>query len=81
MFRPRLVAVGDVRCAGWGQGRAGCAALPETPTVLSVVTASRSGLNTVAEAAIEELVEHGVDALEVELVLAMLHDARELDQP
>jgi len=31
------------------------------------------------ESAIEALVEHGVDALQVELVLAMLGDARKLD--
>ena len=34
-----------------------------------------------AESAVEELVDHGVDALQVELVLAMLEEARELDTP
>jgi hypothetical protein len=53
----------------------------EVPPVTEVLTDERDVLNTVAEAAIEELVEHGVDALQVELALAMLHDARELDQP
>ena len=35
----------------------------------------------VAESAIEDLVGHGVDALQVELVLAMLEDARHLYIP
>lgn len=38
-------------------------------------------LFAVAESAIEELVDFGVDALQVELVLAMLIAARELDEP
>ncbi len=46
-----------------------------------VLTDKRDVLYTVAEAAIEELVDHGVDALQVELVLARLEDARALDRP
>lgn len=41
----------------------------------------RAALQVVAESAVEELIDHGVDALQVELVLAMLEDARELDAP
>ena len=41
----------------------------------------REVLFTVAEAAIEDLVGHGVDALRVELVLDMLHAARAKDVP
>ena len=41
----------------------------------------RTALYVVAESAVEELVDHGVDALQVELVLAMLDEARELDAP
>ena len=41
----------------------------------------RRALHVVAESAIEDLVDHGVDALQVELVLAMLDEARELDAP
>ena len=40
----------------------------------------RTALASLAEAAIEGLVDHGVDALQVELVLAMLEDARELER-
>ena len=36
---------------------------------------------TVAETAIEDLVDHGVDALQVELVLDMLEVARSKDTP
>ena len=39
----------------------------------------RTALCVIAESAVEELVDHGIDALQVELVLAMLDDARELD--
>jgi hypothetical protein len=39
----------------------------------------RTALHVVAESAVEELVDHGVDALQVELVMAMLDEARELD--
>jgi hypothetical protein len=41
----------------------------------------RTALYVVAKSAIEELVDHGADALQVELVLAMLEEARELDAP
>jgi len=39
----------------------------------------RAALRRLADSAIEELVDHGIDALQVELVLAMLDDARQLD--
>ena len=39
----------------------------------------RAALYVVAESAVEELVDHGVDALQVELVLAMLDEARAVD--
>lgn len=39
----------------------------------------RSALHARAESAVEELVDNGVDALQVELALAMLDQARELD--
>jgi hypothetical protein len=39
----------------------------------------RQALYTVAESAIEELADHSVDTLQVELVLSMLEEARELD--
>lgn len=39
----------------------------------------RGALQVVAESAVAELADHGVDALQVELLLAMLEDARELD--
>ncbi len=41
----------------------------------------RKALHVVAEAAIEQLVDHSIDALQIELVLAMLEQARELDAP
>ena len=44
-------------------------------------TDDRNVLFSIAESAIEELVDFDVDALQVELVLAMLIAARELDQP
>ncbi|GAB3662645.1 hypothetical protein GCM10027596_24570 [Nocardioides korecus] len=53
----------------------------EVPPLTEVLTDERDVLYTVAEAAIEELVEHGVDGLQVELVLARLEDARALDRP
>ena len=53
----------------------------EVPPTTEVLTDKRDVLFTVAEAAIEELVDHGVDALRVELVLARLEDARALDRP
>ena len=39
----------------------------------------RAALRVLAESAVEELVDHGIDALQVELVLAMLDDASRLD--
>lgn len=39
----------------------------------------RATLRVLAESAVEELIDHGIDALQVELVLAMLHDAQQLD--
>ena len=53
----------------------------EVPPITEVLTDKRDVLYTVAEAAIEELVEHGVDGLRVELLLARLEDARALDRP
>jgi hypothetical protein len=53
----------------------------EVPPLTQVLTDRRDVLYTVAEAAIEELVDHGVDELEIELVLAKLEDARALDRP
>ena len=41
----------------------------------------RDVLFSTAESAIEELADFAVDALQIELVLAMLIAARELDQP
>ncbi len=41
----------------------------------------RTALHVMAESAVEELLDHGVDALRIELVLAMLDEARELDAP
>lgn len=43
------------------------------------VIADRATLRALAETAVEELVDHGVDALQVELLLAMLGDAHQLD--
>lgn len=40
----------------------------------------RDTLLAVAASAIEELAGHGVDVLQIELVLAMLDDARALDE-
>ena len=45
------------------------------------LTDDRVVLYTVAESAIEELADHGVDALQVELVLDMLDAARAKDVP
>jgi hypothetical protein len=44
-------------------------------------TDDRNVLFSIAESAIEELVDFAVDALQIELVLAMLIAARELDEP
>ena len=51
------------------------------PPITEVLTDKSDVLYTVAEAAIEELADHGVDALAVELILARLEDARALDRP
>ncbi|MGN6576959.1 MAG: hypothetical protein ACTHKG_14880 [Nocardioides sp.] len=53
----------------------------EVPPTTEVLTDKSDVLYTVAEAAIEELVDHGVDGLQVELILARLEDARALDRP
>ena len=53
----------------------------DVPPTAEVLTDKSDVLYTVAEAAIEELVDHGVDALQVELILARLEDARALDRP
>lgn len=47
----------------------------------TAMTVDAATLHAVAEAAVADLTEHGIDALQVELVLAMLHDARALDAP
>ena len=51
------------------------------PPITEVLTDERDVLHTVAGAAIEELVDHGVDPLQIELLLAKLEDARALDEP
>lgn len=51
------------------------------PPTADVPIDKRDVLFAVAEAAIEELVDHGIDGLQVELVLARLGDARALDRP
>lgn len=53
----------------------------EVPPATEVTLDKRDVLYSVAEAAIEELVDHGVDELRVELLLARLEDAHELDRP
>ena len=47
----------------------------------SGLTADRNELITIAESSIAELVDFDVDALQIELVLAMLIAARDLDEP
>jgi hypothetical protein len=47
----------------------------------SDLTDDRHALFSTAESAIEELVDFAVDALQIELVLAMLTAARELGEP
>lgn len=47
----------------------------------SGLTDDREVLCAAAVSAIEDLVDHGVDGLQVELVLAMLEAARDLDEP
>ena len=51
------------------------------PGISLVRVTDRDVLFTVAESAIEDLVDHGIDGLTVELVLDMLYAARELDAP
>ena len=53
----------------------------EVPPTTEVFTDKREVLHAVAGAAIEELVDHGIDELQVELLLARLEDARALDRP
>ena len=53
----------------------------DVPPTTDVLTDRRDVLYTVAEAAIEELTQHGVDGLQVELLLAMLDEARSKDAP
>ena len=52
-----------------------------TPGINPVFLDERNALFSIAESAIENLVEHGADALQVELVLDMLDVAREKDTP
>lgn len=51
------------------------------PGISAVLVTDRDVMFTVAESAIQGLVEHGIDGLTVELVLDMLYVARELDAP
>ena len=51
------------------------------PPINPVPLTDRDALFSVAESAIENLVDYGVDGLTVELVLDMLYAARELDEP
>jgi hypothetical protein len=51
------------------------------PAITQAQVTDRELLFSVAESAIEDLVEHGIDGLTVELVLDMLYAARELDAP
>jgi hypothetical protein len=53
----------------------------DTPALSAVPPADRHALRARAEAALESLLAHGVDALQVELLLAALEDARSLDVP
>lgn len=53
----------------------------ETPGITPAPTDRREVLFTLAESAIEDLLNHGIDALQVELVLDMLQAARAKDQP
>ncbi|NLD76910.1 MAG: hypothetical protein GX643_09615 [Acidimicrobiales bacterium] len=52
----------------------------EIPAITPVDEPDRDVLFTLAEAAIENLTTHGIDALSVELVLNELHTARVLDR-
>ena len=51
------------------------------PALTPVPVTNRDLLVHLARAAIEELLGHGVDALQIELVLAMLEAARDKDEP
>jgi len=53
----------------------------DVPALTRVNLDDSEVLFTAAESAIEDLVEHGVDALQIELVLAWLEDARSQDLP
>ena len=49
------------------------------PGISPVLVDERDVVFSIAESAIEDLVEHGIDALQVELLLDMLDNAREKD--
>ena len=49
------------------------------PGISPVPLDERDVLFSIAESAIEDLVEHGIEALQIELVLDMLDHAREKD--
>ncbi|CUR54284.1 hypothetical protein [Nocardioides sp.] len=51
------------------------------PALTTVLTVEREVIYSAAEDAIEELATHGVDALQIELVLDMLEAARAMDLP
>ena len=51
------------------------------PGISAVPTDVRDVLFDVAESTIEDLIDYGIDALQVELVLDMLWAAREKDTP
>jgi hypothetical protein len=53
----------------------------DVPPLTDVLTVDATVLYHVAEASIEELADHGVDPLQVEITLVMLEAARDLDQP
>lgn len=53
----------------------------DIPAIEAVVEGDRSALFASAESAIEDLAGHGIDAMTVELVLDMLHTARDMDGP
>jgi hypothetical protein len=53
----------------------------DTPALSAVSPADRHVLQARAEAALESLLVHGVDALQLELLLAALEGARAVDVP
>jgi hypothetical protein len=53
----------------------------DIPAISPVSATDRAEMFTAAESAIEDLADHGIDDLTVELVLDMLYIARELDAP